>query len=109
MQIGERMKIAVLGNGVVGGGLQAYCTGDIECAYVLVREGKQSAPNHTSSIDVITGDSSVYLVAEALGGTEPALTYARAVISSGKHFVTANKELVYAHGIELSQIGRAHV
>ena len=36
-----------------------------------------------------------------MGGVEPAFTYALASIHAGKHFVTSNKALVAAKGVEL--------
>ncbi len=41
------------------------------------------------------------LIVELIGGTSPALEYARAAMGAGKHFVTANKQLVSRHGEEL--------
>ena len=41
------------------------------------------------------------MVVEALGGVEPAFTWARESILAGKSFVTSNKELVAAKGDEL--------
>ena len=50
------------------------------------------------------------LVVELIGGTEPALDYALRAMAAGKHFVTANKQLVSRHGEELFQAaGKAGV
>ena len=50
------------------------------------------------------------LIVELIGGTEPALDYALRAMESGKHFVTANKQLVSRHGEQLFEVaGRAGV
>jgi len=41
------------------------------------------------------------LIVELIGGTDPALGYALRAMDAGKHFVTANKQLVSRHGEEL--------
>ncbi len=45
---------------------------------------------------------------EALGGVEPALSLARRVLAAGIPYVTANKELVAAHGEELLALASAN-
>ena len=50
------------------------------------------------------------LIVELIGGTEPALDYALRAMESGKHFVTANKQLVSRHGEQLFEVaGRVGV
>ena len=50
------------------------------------------------------------LIVELIGGTEPALGYALAAMESGRHFVTANKQLVSRHGEQLFEVaGRVGV
>jgi homoserine dehydrogenase len=65
---------------------------------VLVREGKAREPFHVTSLDDILSDPSVEAVAEVMGGIEPAFSYAKRVLESGRHLVTANKALCAAHG-----------
>ena len=97
------MKVAVLGYGTVGVGVyeMLQAAEGFEAGPVLVRPGKEDKPFKVSSIDAITGDESVDAVAEVMGGVEPAFTYAMASIRAGKHFVTSNKALVAAKGVEL--------
>jgi homoserine dehydrogenase len=102
------MKVAVLGFGTVGVGVyemlqNARC---LEAGPVLVRPGKDDAPFKVTSIEQIAEDPSVDAVAEVMGGIEPAFTYGAAVLRAGKHFVTSNKALVAAKGIELNAIAR---
>ena len=50
------------------------------------------------------------LIVELIGGTEPALDYALRAMESGRHFVTANKQLVSRHGEQLFEVaGRVGV
>ena len=41
------------------------------------------------------------LIVELIGGTDPALDYALRAMRAGRHFVTANKQLLSQHGEEL--------
>ena len=102
------MKVAVLGYGTVGVGVyeMLQAAEGFEAGPVLVRPGKEDKPFKVSSIDAITGDKSVDAVAEVMGGVEPAFTYALASIRAGKHFVTSNKALVAAKGVELFKAAR---
>ena len=102
------MKVAVLGFGTVGVGVyemlqNAQC---LEAGPVLVRPGKDDKPFKVTSIEQIVNDPSVDAVAEVMGGVEPAFTYGAAALRAGKHFVTSNKALVAAKGIELNAIAR---
>ena len=102
------MQAAVLGYGVVGAGVCAMLSeaDALERGSVLVRPGKAAEPFHVTDIEAILSDGSVGAVVEAMGGTEPAFTYACRVLRAGKHFVTSNKALVAAHGIELAAQAR---
>jgi len=104
------MKVAVLGFGTVGAGVYemlAKAKG-LEQGPVLVRPGKDDAPFKRTSIEAILAEPGVEAVAEAMGGVEPAFSYAMAALKAGKHFVTSNKALVAAHGIELAAAARAN-
>ena len=102
------MKVAVLGFGTVGAGIYEMLAGarGLEQGPVLVRPGKDDAPFKRTSIEAILAEPGVEAVAEAMGGIEPAFSYAKAALNAGKHFVTSNKALVAAHGIELSGLAR---
>ncbi len=102
------MKVAVLGYGTVGVGVyeMLQAAKDLEAGPVLVRPGKEDKAFKVSRIEDITGDPSVDAVAEVMGGVEPAFTYAMAAIRAGKHFVTSNKALVAAKGVELNRAAR---
>jgi homoserine dehydrogenase len=48
------------------------------------------------------------LIVELMGGIEPAREYVLRAIESGRHVVTANKQLLSQHGEELWQAARTH-
>jgi homoserine dehydrogenase len=48
------------------------------------------------------------LIVELMGGLDPARDYVMRAIASGRHVVTANKQLLSQHGEELWQAARAH-
>ena len=104
------MKVAVLGYGVVGVGVYEMLSKaqGLEPGPVLVRPGKADAPYKVTSIEEICADESVGAVAEVMGGVSPAFEYAAAAIRAGKHFVTSNKALVAAKGIELKALAEKH-
>ncbi len=102
------MKVAVLGYGTVGVGVYEMLAAarGLEQGPVLVRPGKVDAPFKRGSIEEIVSDPEVGAVAEVMGGVEPAYTYACAALKAGKHFVTSNKALVAAKGVELNRLAR---
>ena len=102
------MKVAVLGYGTVGVGVyeMLQAAKGLEAGPVLVRPGKENEAVKVSAIEKITEDPSVDAVAEVMGGVEPAFTYAMAAIRAGKHFVTSNKALVAAKGVELNRAAK---
>ena len=97
------MKVAVLGYGTVGVGVYEMLkkAEGLEAGPVLVRPGKKDADFKVCDLNEIVADPSVDAVAEVMGGVEPAFSYAMAAIRAGKHFVTSNKALVAARGVEL--------
>ena len=102
------MKVAVLGYGTVGVGVYGMLEASevLTAGPVLVRPGKKDADFKVCDLQEIVSDPSVGAVAEVMGGVEPAFTYAMAAIRAGKHFVTSNKALVAAKGVELFQAAK---
>lgn len=107
--------IAIIGFGVVGGGItevidknraavKKLLGEDINVKYILdLRDFPDSpyADRIVHDISVIAEDSDVSLVCETMGGTKPALDFSLLMLNSGKSVVTSNKELVAKHGTEL--------
>lgn len=98
------MKIALLGCGVVGGGVLeiAEKRSDMSVKYVLVRRDKpELGDKAVKDINVILNDKEVDTVVEVMGGLSPAFEYVAAAMKAGKNVVTANKHLVAHYYKEL--------
>lgn len=102
------MKVAVLGFGVVGQGVYEMLRTCplFEAGPVLVRPGKVDAPFKVDDIEKIVDDDSVDAVAEVMGGVDVAYAYGVKALKAKKHFVTSNKALVSARGVELDALAR---
>lgn len=102
------MKVAVLGYGTVGKGVYDMLRTCplLEAGPVLVRRGKADEDFKCDSIESICADASIDAVAETMGGVDTAYAYAAMALRAGKHFVTSNKALVAARGIELASLAR---
>ena len=115
--VDDRVRVGVLGCGHVGGALVrlihenadvlARAGVRIEVTRVAVRDLTRPrdlplpAEAFTSDAASIVSDPDVDVVVEVLGGIEPARALITAALAAGKPVVTANKELVAAHGREL--------
>ncbi len=55
----------------------------------------------TTDEEEFFNDKSIDIVVEAIGGEHPAFEYHKRALSSGRHIVTSNKEVIAKHGIEL--------
>lgn len=111
-------KVAVLGYGTVGSGvvevlmtnknvIAARVGEELEVKYILdIRDFPGSSVEHliTHNFDDIVNDQEVSVVAEVMGGIEPAYTFVKKCLLAGKSVVTSNKALVAKHGAELLSI-----
>lgn len=100
------MKIALLGHGVVGRGVDqivSTCTQGMEVSRILELPDRLSDPRMTSSFDDIVNDPTIEAVVECMGGIEPAHTFIMAALAAGKSVVTSNKAVVAAHFEEFVQ------
>ena len=59
-------------------------------------------------VDTIVDDPDIRVIAETMGGNEPAYTFTKKALEKGKSVCTSNKELVANHGAELIRIAKAH-
>lgn len=115
-------KFAVLGFGTVGSGVvelfyknQQKITEkagtDFELGYILdLRDFPDSpyAEKFTKSMDTILADPDIAVVAECMGGVEPAFTYLKNCLDKGISVATSNKELIAQKGAELLAAAKAH-
>lgn len=114
--------IAILGFGVVGGGIPAVIENsqekirrtvgdDVKVKYILDLRDFPDSPYSSlivHDIGVILEDSEVSLVCETMGGAHPAYEFTRACFEAGKSVVTSNKELVSLYGDELFRCAAAN-
>lgn len=116
----KNVKVALLGSGTVGTGVyklverqkeeMPYKIGaNLSVDKVLVRDKSKKREGIDSSLltdqweEIITDDE-IQIVVEVMGGIEPARTYITEALQAGKNVVTANKDLIAAHGGELLDI-----
>lgn len=112
------VRVALLGHGTVGGALRELlahhrdhvrlATGrDVDVVAVLVRDASRARPGLDPEQVVVTTSLDELLatepdvVCEAMGGLEPARSHVLALLDRGIPVVTANKQLVARHGVEL--------
>lgn len=116
------VKVAVLGYGTVGSGIVEVIktnqdmvnkkAGDeIDVKYILDLRDFPGDPYENlvvHDVEIILNDPEVLVIAEAMGGVEPAYTFTKRALSAGKSVCTSNKELVAKHGAELLELARAN-
>lgn len=114
------VNIAVLGYGTVGSGIvEVIRTNqeivnkksgkDIHVKYVLDLREFEGDPVQdvlVHDFDVILKDKDVDVIAEAMGGVNPAYEFTKSALLAGKSVCTSNKELVAKHGAELLRIAK---
>lgn len=113
-------EIAILGFGVVGGGVADLLTGQAEnvtalagdalrIKYILDLRDFPDSPfsdRIVHDFSVIEKDPDVRIVVEVMGGSHPAYEYTLRALRAGKHVVTSNKEVVAAYGSEFLSAAR---
>ncbi len=118
----KRIRLGLLGCGVVGSGLAellaenrgrlaARSGVELEIQRVLVRDLRKSRPVERSRItdrveQVVEADD-VDVVVELIGGVEPARDYVTRALRAGKPVVTANKALLAQSGPDLFRLAAA--
>ncbi len=119
----ESIGIGLLGLGVVGSGVarilhekaEVYAKRvgvPLEIRRILVRDLTKKrdfspAPELlTTDAEAIFGDPSIDVIVEVMGGENPAHSYIRRAVESGRYVVTANKEVMAKHGPDLLGLAR---
>ncbi len=62
----------------------------------------------TTDADEFFATPEIDVFVEAIGGESPALEYLTRALSDSKHVVTANKEVIAKHGVELLTLAQQH-
>ncbi|MGF2055772.1 homoserine dehydrogenase [Vagococcus fluvialis] len=118
------LNVGLLGLGTVGSGVPLLIkenqkkiediTGtriNIKTAFVRDIESKQTIANKfnlnlTTSFTDILEDEEIQVIVEVMGGTTLAKEYIISALKNKKHVVTANKDLIAIHGLELVEIAK---
>lgn len=110
------MKVAVMGYGTVGSGVVEVIKSHedviskriggepLEVAKILdLRDfpGDKNESLFTKDFNDILNDPEIKIVAETMGGINPAFDFTTKLLEAGKSVVTSNKELVAQKGLEL--------
>lgn len=106
----KKIKIGLIGLGTVGSGVFKTLKNfnNVEVVKIAVRnknkkrniEGLDESIITDNAYEVVN-DPQIDIVAELVGGVQPAYDLIKTAIKNGKHIVTANKELLAKHGEEL--------
>ncbi len=62
----------------------------------------------TTEADEFFNEPGIDIVVEAIGGENPAYEYLERAITTGRHVVTSNKEVIAKHGAELRTLAQKH-
>ena len=102
------MKIAILGYGIVGSGAYEVLTKHgLDVKRVLdIRPHDELGEVLTSDYNVILNDDEIGVVAEAIGGLEPAHTFVVKALKAKKHVVSSNKHLICEYYEELHALAK---
>jgi homoserine dehydrogenase len=112
------ITIGLLGCGIVGSGtvktlldnraaIEQKVDARLQIKRICVRDAHKPRPEWidrsllTTDPSQVLDDPEIQVVAELMGGIEPAREYQLRALRSGKHIVTANKELIAKHGHQL--------
>ncbi|MFA5097001.1 MAG: homoserine dehydrogenase [Candidatus Margulisiibacteriota bacterium] len=117
------VKIGLLGFGTVGCGIAEVLADNADIisgkAGCRIEIGKIADPDLerqrsvkvdkkllTANAQDVISDTSISIIAEAIGGVDPALKYILSSIEAGKHVVTSNKEVVAKHLRQINEAAR---
>lgn len=113
----NKIKIGLIGLGTVGSGVFKTLKNfdNVEVVKIAVRNKNKKRNIEGLNESIITDDAyeivndpQIDIVAELVGGVQPAYDLIKTAIKNGKHIVTANKELLAKHGEELFNFAEEH-
>jgi len=111
-------NIALIGYGVVGRGVAELLSKNADIITkranspiwlkrILTARPRTGDPRQeliTQNADDIFNDGEVSIVAECINDLDSAYGYCRRALLAGKHYVTSNKNLMAAYGVELTEL-----
>jgi homoserine dehydrogenase len=117
------IRVGLLGFGVVGEGtyrmlqenkasIEKRTGSTVEIVKIGIRDPQRerSAPKELFTTDLysIVNNPEIDVIIEVIGGLDPAYGLLKSALSSGKHVITANKELIAKHGPELMRLATSN-
>ena len=119
----DDINVGLLGLGVVGGGVATALLEQsddisrkvgrrVKLKKILVRDAAKprdpgiAASLITTNPEEILADPGIHILAEVIGGTDPATRFLKDALAAGKHVVTANKEVLAKSGPELMSLAK---
>src|SRR4030042_579446 len=123
MSARKSIGIGLMGLGVIGSGVVKVLMGKSETLtreagskLVLKKVLEKDVAKHgslgiergifTTQFNDLVGNPEIDIVVELIGGEQAAFEYIRQALTSGKHVVTANKEVMSKHWGELLAVAR---
>lgn len=109
----KKIKIGLIGLGTVGSGVFKTLQNFDYVEVVKIAVKNINKPRNIAGLDNsiltdnpydVVNDPEIDIVAELVGGLEPAFDLIKTAIENGKHIVTANKELLAKRGEKLFEI-----
>ncbi|MDD5448053.1 MAG: homoserine dehydrogenase [Actinomycetota bacterium] len=114
------LNVGLLGCGTIGSGvyhlvkknkkeLERACGMPVGISRILVKDPDEPRPFPvdkkflSTNSEEILSDEKIDVFIEVMGGIEPARTFCLKALKSGKHLITANKELLARHGQEIME------
>ncbi|WP_127848631.1 homoserine dehydrogenase [Lacticaseibacillus hulanensis] len=118
----QAINIGLLGLGTVGSGvvailqknqpkLAALNTRVVAAAVRTItpeRQAKYPGIKLTQDPQSIVDDPSIDIVVEVMGGVATTYPLLERAITNGKHVISANKDLLSVHGVQLAQLAKKH-
>ncbi len=121
----KAIGIGLMGLGVIGSGVAKVLMGkgdilakQVGSPLVLKKVLEKDLTKHgslgielnlfTTNFSDIINHPEIDIVIELIGGEYPAVDYIKEALISGKHVVTANKEVMAKHGYELLSLAQQH-
>lgn len=99
-----KRNVAIVGLGVVGSGVFDLLNQNKMANIIEVMDIVKKPNVTTNNFDDVIKNKDINIVVETVGGVDVVYDYAKKIIKSGKHFVTANKKLISEHGEELTNL-----
>jgi len=113
----KKIKLGIIGLGTVGSGVFKTLKNFDNIEVIKIAVKNINKPRNIEGLDnsiltdnpyEIVENPDIDIIAELIGGIEPAFDLIKKAIENGKHIVTANKELLAKKGEELFNFAEKH-